>query len=35
MKPDFANIKATTDIVRVIEGCGVALKKCGADYVGL
>lgn len=35
MKPDFAEIKRTTDLVRVIEGCGVALKKCGADYVGL
>jgi DNA primase len=35
MKPGFAKIKATTDIVRVVESYGVALKKSGADYVGL
>ena len=35
MKPDFERIKATTDIVRVIEGYGVALKKTGQDHVGL
>jgi DNA primase len=35
MKPDFERIKATTDIVRVIESHGVALKKTGQDHVGL
>jgi DNA primase catalytic core len=35
MKPDFATIKATTDLVRVVESYGVVLKKAGADYVGL
>jgi DNA primase catalytic core len=35
MKADFEKIKATTDLVRVIESYGVALKKAGADYVGL
>jgi DNA primase catalytic core len=35
MKPDFERIKATTDIVRVIEGYGVTLKKTGQDHVGL
>jgi DNA primase catalytic core len=35
MKPDFDAIKRTTDIVRVIENYGVALKKTGQDHVGL
>jgi DNA primase catalytic core len=35
MKPDFERIKGTTDIVRVIESYGVALKKTGQDHVGL
>ena len=35
MKPDFERIKATTDIVRVVESYGVALKKVGNDHVGL
>jgi DNA primase catalytic core len=35
MKPDFERIKATTDIVRVIESYGVALRKVGGDHVGL
>jgi DNA primase len=35
MKPDFDRIKATTDIVRVIERYGIALKSQGKDYVGL
>ena len=35
MKVDFDQIKRTTDIVRVIEGYGIALKKSGRDYVGL
>ena len=35
MKVDFDQIKRTTDIVRVIEGYGIALKKAGRDYVGL
>lgn len=34
MKPDFAKIKATTDIVRVVESFGVTLKKVGNDHVG-
>ena len=34
MKPDFEKIKATTDIVRVVESYGVALKKVGHDHVG-
>ena len=29
MKVDFDQIKRTTDIVRVIEGYGIALKKVG------
>jgi DNA primase len=33
--PDFARIKATTDIVAVIEACGIALKREGNDFVGL
>ena len=35
MNPDFTQIKATTDIVRVIESYGVELKKVGQDHVGL
>jgi DNA primase len=35
MNPDFDHIKKTTDIVRVVESYGVALKKVGADHVGL
>ncbi len=35
MKPDFNRIKASTDIVRVIESYGVALKKQGKDHIGL
>lgn len=35
MKPDFAEIKRTTDLVRVIESYGVALRKVGNDHVGL
>ncbi len=35
MKVDFDQIKATTDIVRVVESYGITLKKSGRDYVGL
>ncbi len=35
MKVDFEAIKAATDIVSVIAGYGVKLKKTGKDYVGL
>jgi len=35
MRPDFARIKRTTDIVAVIEACGIALKREGNDFVGL
>lgn len=35
MHVDFEQIKRTTDIVRVIESHGVALKKVGKDHVGL
>jgi len=35
MTPDFAQIKAGTDIVRVVESYGVTLKKVGQDHVGL
>jgi DNA primase len=35
MTPDFDAIKASTDIVRVIEGYGIALKPQGKDQVGL
>jgi DNA primase catalytic core len=35
MNPDFERIKKTTDIVGVVEGYGVALRKVGADHVGL
>ncbi|MEO6993552.1 MAG: CHC2 zinc finger domain-containing protein [Lacunisphaera sp.] len=34
-RPDFDEIKRTTDLVAVIEAHGVALKKEGRDYVGL
>jgi len=34
-RPDFDRIKATTDIVRVIESYGVALKRVGANWTGL
>jgi DNA primase catalytic core len=35
MNPDFEHIKKTTDIVRVVESYGIALRKVGADHVGL
>ena len=35
MNPDFDRIKASTDIVAVIQRYGIELKKQGADYVGL
>ncbi len=35
MNPDFDHIKKTTDIVRVVESYGIALRKVGADHVGL
>jgi DNA primase len=35
MNPDFDQIKKATDIVRVVESYGIALKKVGADHVGL
>ncbi len=35
MKTDFDQIKKSTDIVAVIQRCGIELKKQGADYVGL
>ena len=35
MKVDFDQIKRTTDIVRVVESCGITLKRSGRDYVGL
>ena len=35
MKLDFDQIKRTTDLVRVVEGYGITLKKSGRDYVGL
>lgn len=35
MNPDFEAIKKSTDIVAVVESCGVSLKKVGADHVGL
>jgi DNA primase catalytic core len=34
MKLDFDHIKATTDLVRVVESYGVTLKKTGRNYVG-
>jgi DNA primase catalytic core len=35
MNPDFAEIKKTTDIVRVVESYGIGLKREGKDFVGL
>ncbi len=35
MKVDFDQIKRTTDLVRVVESHGIALKKVGRDHVGL
>ena len=35
MKVDFDQIKRTTDLVRVVESYGIALKKTGKDHVGL
>jgi len=35
MKVDFDQIKRATDIVRVVESYGIALKKVGQDHVGL
>jgi len=35
MKVDFDHIKRTTDLVRVVESYGIALKKTGKDHVGL
>jgi DNA primase catalytic core len=34
MKTDFAEIKRTTDLVRVVESYGVKLRKTGRNYVG-
>jgi len=34
MKLDFNQIKASTDLVRVVESYGVKLKKTGRNYVG-
>lgn len=34
-RPDFDHIKATADLVKVVESYGVTLKKAGADFVGL
>jgi len=34
-RPDFDHIKATADLVKVMESYGVTLKKQGADFVGL
>jgi DNA primase catalytic core len=34
-RPDFDEIKRTTDLVAVIQAHGVTLKKEGRDYVGL
>jgi len=33
--PDFDQIKRTTDLVRVVESYGVALKRQGKEFVGL
>ena len=33
--PDFDQIKKTTDIVRVVESYGIALKKGSKEWVGL
>lgn len=35
MKPDFEAIKASTDIVAVVQSYGVQLKKVGRNHVGL
>lgn len=35
MNPDFDAIKASTDITRVIESYGIALKPQGKDHIGL
>lgn len=35
MNPDFDQIKKSTDIVRVVESYGIALKREGKDFVGL
>jgi DNA primase catalytic core len=35
MRPDFDQIKKTTDIAAVIQRYGIELKKQGNDYVGL
>jgi DNA primase catalytic core len=35
MKLDFDQIKRTTDLVRVVESYGIALKREGKDHVGL
>lgn len=35
MNPDFDQIKKTTNIVAVVESYGIALRKVGADHVGL
>ncbi len=35
MRPDFARIKTTTDIVAVIQEHGIALTREGNDFVGL
>ena len=35
MKVDFDQIKRTTNLVRVVESYGIALKKTGKDHVGL
>ena len=35
MKTDFEEIKRTTDIVRVVESYGIALRPAGADFIGL
>ena len=35
MNPDFDQIKRGTDIVRVVEGYGIVLKREGKEWVGL
>jgi DNA primase len=35
MKLDFDHIKASTDLVRVVESYGIKLKKTGRNYAGL
>jgi DNA primase len=34
-RPNFDEIKAQADLVKVVESYGVSLKKAGADFVGL